>query len=60
MLFILEDQSKPRTAEKINKIVSAEIPVPIVNPLEFETVTTSMVHGPYDLLDSETICMKNG
>ena len=60
MLFILSEEDKPRTAEQIDRIVSAEIPDPVDNPLAHETVTTSMVHGPCGMLNPEAICMKNG
>jgi len=60
MLFILAEEDKPRTAEQIDRIVSAEIPDPVDYPLAHETVTTSMVHGPCGMLNPEAICMKNG
>ncbi|KAL7317750.1 hypothetical protein PS15m_012312 [Mucor circinelloides] len=59
MLFILDEEDKPRTLEDINRIVSAEIPDPITHPLAYETVTNSMIHGPCGLLNPEAPCMKN-
>ncbi|KAG1098753.1 hypothetical protein G6F42_017939 [Rhizopus arrhizus] len=60
MLFILDEEDKPRTPEDINRIASAEIPDPITHPLAYETVTNSMTHGPCGLLNPEAPCMKNG
>lgn len=59
MLFILDEEDKPRTPEDVNRIVSAESPDPITHPLAYETVTNSMIHGPCGLLNPEVPCMKN-
>ncbi|CEP10731.1 hypothetical protein [Parasitella parasitica] len=45
MLFILDEADKPRTAEDIDCIVSAEIPDRRTHPLAHETFTTNMVYG---------------
>ncbi|KAK4511760.1 uncharacterized protein ATC70_007304 [Mucor velutinosus] len=61
MLFILQDQDKPTTTEQIDRrIVSAEMPDPASNPLAYETVANSMIHGPCGLLDPNAPCMANG
>ncbi|KAK4515822.1 uncharacterized protein ATC70_010779 [Mucor velutinosus] len=60
MLFILQDQDKPMTTEQIDRIVSAEMPDPASNPLAYETVSNSMIHGPCGLLDPNAPCMVNG
>ena len=60
MLFILHDLDKPTTIEAIDKIVSAEMPDPITHPLAYQTVSTSMIHGPCNVLNVNSPCLKNG
>lgn len=54
ILLILDEESKPNTIEKVNEIVSAEIPNPDQTKL-FEVVARCMVHGPCDQR-----CIKQG
>lgn len=44
----------------VDSIISAEIPDPNVDPLLYETVTNSMIHGPCGLLNPTSVCMKDG
>ena len=55
ILIILDEEDKPNTVEKINRIVRAEIPDPILEKPLFEVVTKCMIHGPCDQR-----CLKNG
>ncbi|CAG8781230.1 2621_t:CDS:1, partial [Rhizophagus irregularis] len=48
------------SAEDYDAIVSAEIPDPNVHPLAYETVISSMMHGPCGVLNPSAPCMKDG
>jgi hypothetical protein len=60
ILIILEDDSKPRTTDEYDSIISAELPDPIKNPAAYETVTRSMLHGPCGLINPKAPCMVDG
>lgn len=47
-------------AEGIDRIISAGIPDPDVDPQLFQIVTTNMIHGPCGALNSNSPCMDNG
>lgn len=55
ILIILAPEMKPRTTNDINRMVSAEIPNPDVDPQLYSIVTDCMLHGPCD-----ERCLKNG
>lgn len=46
ILLILDDLSKPKTAEAIDNLFTATIPDSITEPKLYELVTSSMLHGP--------------
>ena len=60
ILLIVSAADKPRTVEDIDKIVSAKIPDPVNQRLAYETVTSSMMHGPCGDLFPNAPCMKDG
>ena len=60
ILIIIEDDSKPRCSEDYDLIVSAEIPDKIKYPQAWETVTTSMIHGPCGKDYPKSPCMVDG
>ena len=60
ILLILAPEDKPITAERIDKIVSAEIPNPTTHPVLHEIVTRSMLHGPCGAVKPTSPCMKDG
>ncbi|KAE9159812.1 hypothetical protein PF005_g31903 [Phytophthora fragariae] len=55
ILVILADEDKPRRREIIDKLVSAELPDADVNPQLYETILTSMMHGPCDADDDHQV-----
>lgn len=57
ILLIMHDADKPRTPTYINKIVSAEIPDPVVNPKLHAIVTRNMIHGPCGQVNPNSPCM---
>ncbi len=59
ILLILLQDSKLRTVEDYDLIVSAEISDPDVHLLTYETIISSMMHGPYDILNPSFSCMKD-
>ncbi|KAE8962785.1 hypothetical protein PF011_g29255 [Phytophthora fragariae] len=60
ILVILADEDKPRRREIIDKLVSAELPDAELNPQLYETILTSMMHGPCGAANPNSPCMKDG
>lgn len=64
ILLIVDEADKPRTEQDIDSIVSARIPEVRENDeqskLAYETVTTSMMHGPCGSQYPRSPCMKDG
>ena len=60
ILLILAPEDKIHSVENYNTIVSAEIPDLTMHPFAYETVTTTMMHGPCGILNPSAPCMKNG
>src|SRR5437867_1277194 len=60
ILLILAPEDKIHSFEKYDSIVSAEIPDPAVYPLAYETVITTMMHGPCGILNPSSPCIKDG
>ncbi|MCG8435315.1 MAG: helitron helicase-like domain-containing protein, partial [Gammaproteobacteria bacterium] len=58
ILLIMEEESKPRTTEAIDRVVCAEIPDEEKNPELFRIVSECMVHGPCGALNSNSVCME--
>lgn len=48
MLITLADEDKIRTVEQIDRLVSAEVPDPDLDPSLHEIVKDNMIHGPCD------------
>ncbi len=59
-MLILDEEDKIRTAEDVDRIVSAEIPCSINQPKAYETVIKCMNHGYCGLLNPQSPCMDNG
>ncbi|GFR31324.1 helitron_like_N domain-containing protein [Trichonephila clavata] len=57
ILVWLIDKIRP---EKIDSIISAEIPDPSTDQLLFDIVTTNMIHGPCGNLNYSSPCMADG
>ena len=60
VLFTLFNDEKIRNAADLDSIVSAELPDRIRHPLLFQTVSSSMIHGPCGDLNPQSPCMVNG
>ena len=58
ILLIMEDEDKPKTPEMIDRIVSAEIPDPAINPKLHEVVTSNNIHGPCGHINPRSPCME--
>jgi len=57
MLIFLRDQDKPRTAEIVDALISAELPNPDTDPILFNIVTSSMLHSPCGAINPSAPCM---
>jgi hypothetical protein len=57
LLIFLDPADKIHDANDIDSIVSAQLPDPITQPLLYETVTSSMVHGPCGDAKPKAKCM---
>ena len=60
LLVVLEDNLRLRTPAEIDSCISAQWPNPVTEPLLFETVKSTMVHGPCRHLNPSAPCMQNG
>ena len=60
MLVILDKESKMRTLDTIDIMVSAELPNITTHPLAYETMTRTMIHGPCGAINLTATCMKDG
>ena len=59
LLLFVHPDDKPRTPEAIDKVVSAEIPNEITNPLLHKLVKDKMMHGPCHGFNPFSPCMVN-
>jgi hypothetical protein len=60
ILVILVPDDKPRTAEDIDALISAEIPDPDTHPRLHAIVMATMMHGPCGVHNPQCPCMKDG
>jgi len=60
MIIFFERESKLRTAEDVDSLISAEFPDPVQQPELFELVKKFMVHGPCGQKNPNASCMENG
>ena len=59
ILLILDSSDKPRTAVHIDSIVCAEIPSQAAHPELYDTVISSMLHGPCGTAKPTAPCMED-
>ena len=60
IILFLADADKPRTPENIDRLVSAEIPDPYLQPVYHDTVKRHIMHGPCGDLNPQCVCMEDG
>ena len=58
-LFWLHHDDKLREPSQIDKFISAEMPNPHNNLLEYNIITEFMMHGPCGIAKTNSPCMKN-
>ncbi|GKV48132.1 hypothetical protein SLEP1_g54963 [Rubroshorea leprosula] len=60
ILLWLHSDDKPKSAEDLDKIISAEIPDEVLDPELYDVVKACMMHGPCGRANSKSPCMKGG
>ncbi|CAN0839973.1 ATP-dependent DNA helicase PIF1 [Linum grandiflorum] len=60
IIIWLADCDKPKTPLLVDKIISAELPNPLLDPVGYEAVTKFMLHGPCGDARPSCPCMKDG
>ncbi|XP_074336936.1 uncharacterized protein LOC141674110 [Apium graveolens] len=60
MLIWLHPNDRPKTTDQIDKMVSAEIPDPSIDPVGYEAVKNYMIHGPCGTDCVNSPCMAKG
>ncbi|CAN0900847.1 ATP-dependent DNA helicase PIF1 [Linum grandiflorum] len=60
IILWLSDYYKPKTPSLVDKIISAELPDPLIDPIGYEAVTKFMLHGPCGEARLTSPCMKDG
>ncbi|XP_074346710.1 uncharacterized protein LOC141685515 [Apium graveolens] len=60
MLIWLHPNDRPKTTEQIDKMVSAEVPDPSIDPVGYEAVKNYMIHGPCGTDCVKSPCMVKG
>ncbi|CAN0900491.1 ATP-dependent DNA helicase PIF1 [Linum grandiflorum] len=60
IILWLADECKPKTIDMVDKIISAELPDPLIDPIGYDAVTKFMIHGPCGESKPSSPCMKNG
>ncbi|CAN0897205.1 ATP-dependent DNA helicase PIF1 [Linum grandiflorum] len=59
IILWLSDNYKPKTPPMVDKIISAELPDPLLDPVGYESVTKFMLHGPCGQMRPSSPCMKD-
>ena len=65
ILIFLSREDKPKTPEEVDRMVTAEIPNPKINPILYQLVKEKMIHKPcsgpcYDPSENHPCLNKNG
>ena len=60
ILIILQDRDKIRDIAKIDDLICAELPDPVINKKLYDIVTSQLLHGPCGQDDPTCVCMVDG
>ena len=58
LLLVLNNETKLRTSDDIDRIICAEIPDRSEKPELYTTIKSTMVHGPCGVLNRSCVCME--
>ncbi|CAN0924935.1 ATP-dependent DNA helicase PIF1 [Linum grandiflorum] len=59
IILWLADEYKPKTVFMVDKIISSELPDPLIDHVGYDAVTKFMIHGPCGDARPSSPCMKN-
>jgi hypothetical protein len=59
-IFIVRQEDKPHSAERVDRVVQAQLPDRVTDPDYFAAVTKHMLHGPCGIHKPNHYCMRNG
>ena len=57
ILLTLSSEDGPNTPERVDRVVCAEIPDPIINPILYGIVNKHNIHGPCGAVNKNSPCM---
>ena len=64
MLIWLHSDDKLRTADEVDRLICAELPDPVSEPVLYEIVKSTMIHGPCGIVDGKVFdkspCQSSG
>ena len=60
IILFLDENSKLKTSDDVDKLISTEIPDKLADPVLYKLVGKYMMHGPCGISDKDAPCMNDG